>query len=309
VFLHDGVLAAGVPGLEGSDGNLYRACMRHLEDTFTGRDGISIFWQAWLPDGEIRGVVVVAHGFGEHSGRYENLTNVLVPKGFAVYIPDHRGHGKSGGVRAFIDVYDHLLDDLDVVMNKAAADHAGLPFFLLGHSMGGNIALSSALRKQSHLTGLILSGPSASVDGVPKLLQLVVKVIAKVAPTSGIRQLSADGVSRDAAVVKAYIDDPMVFHGKMAAGTAAAMMKASQGFPARLPSLRVPLLVVHGSADQLVPVASGRLVDRLAGSPDKTLKVYDGLAHEVFNEPEKATVLNDVAQWLESHLAVPAIGG
>jgi acylglycerol lipase len=280
---------------------LYRAVMRHLEDTFTGGDGLAIFWQAWVPDGAVRGVVVVAHGFGEHSGRYANLTDVLVPRGYAVYIPDHRGHGKSAGTRAYIDVYDHLLDDLDVVMKRAAADHPGIPFFLLGHSMGGNIALSSALRRQDHLTGLILSGPSASLDGVPKPLQVAVALIAKLAPKSGIRQLSAEGVSRDPDVVKAYVDDPMVFHGKMPAATAAAMVKASKSFPARLPSLRVPLLVVHGSADQLVPVAAGRLVDRLAGSPDKTLKVYEGLAHEVFNEPEKATVLNDVVTWLDSH--------
>jgi acylglycerol lipase len=277
--------------------------MGHLEDTFTGRDGLNIYWQAWLPDGKVRGVVVVAHGFGEHGGRYANLTDVLVPRGYAVYIPDHRGHGKSAGVRAFIDSYEHLLDDLDVVMNKASSDNPGVPFFLLGHSMGGNIALSSALRRQSHLTGLIVSGPSASVDGVPKLLQVIVSVIAKVAPKSGIRQLAADGVSRDAAVVKAYVDDPLVFHGKMPAGTAAAILKASKSFPARLPSLRAPLLVVHGSADQVVPVSAGRLVDRLAGSPDKTLKVYDGLAHEVFNEPEKATVLKDVVTWLDKHTA------
>lgn len=278
----------------------YRAPMRHIEETFIGCKDVQIFWQAWLPEppGDIRAVVVVAHGFGEHSGRYQNLVDALVPRGYAIYAPDHRGHGRSGGPRAVVDNYDHLLDDLDVVIARVQRDHSGVPLFLLGHSMGGSIALASALRRQDHLTGLVLSGPAASID-VPKPLQLLVSVLAKVAPKLGVRQLPAEGVSRDPAVVKAYVDDPLVFHAKMPAATPAALLRAAAGFPAQLPSLRTPLLVVHGSADVLVPVAAGRMVHERAGSKDKTLRVYDGLAHEVFNEPEKDTVLAEVADWLD----------
>jgi lysophospholipase len=277
------------------------AAMRTLHETFLGKRGVTIFWQAWLPDEKPRAVVVVAHGFGEHSGRYTNLVEAIVPKGYAVYAPDHRGHGRSEGTRALIDDYEFLLDDLDEIFKRVAHDHPGLPVFLLGHSMGGSVALASALRKQSHLRGLILSGPLVSNVGVPKALAAVAGLLGRVAPRLGVRQLGSSGVSRDPAVVAAYDADPLVFHGKMPAGTGAALVRRSAAFASQMPSLNVPLLVVHGTADQLVDVECGKTVHRLAGSTDKTLKLYDGLFHEVMNEPEKATVLADISAWLDAH--------
>jgi alpha-beta hydrolase superfamily lysophospholipase len=270
-------------------------------DTFTGATGKRIATYQWAPSGEPRAVVVIAHGFGEHAGRYGNVVDTLVPLGYVVVALDHRGHGHSEGDRALVDNFTFLLDDLDHVINGAATAYPGKKLFLLGHSMGGCIALASALRNQSQLTGLILSGPAASTHGVPSALQLVVSVIGKMAPKAGIRQLDASGVSRDADVVCAYQGDPLVFHGKMPAGTASALLTAAKGFPSKLPSLKIPLLVVHGSDDKLVSVESGRQVHRLSGSADKTLKVYDGLYHEVFNEPERAKVLADVTDWLAAH--------
>ena len=276
--------------------------MRTDQGQFTGRAGVAIHWQAWLPDDLPKAVVVVAHGFGEHIGRYGNLIDVIVPRGYAVYGPDHRGHGKSSGSRALIDKHEYLLDDLDQVFAKVATDFPGTPVFLLGHSMGGNIALASALRNQTRLRGLVLSGALVTMHGVSKPLIVIAKLLGRVAPKLGAKKLSSSAVSRDPAVVAAYDADPLVFHGKMPAGTGAELTKATQAFPARLPSLTIPLLVVHGSADELVNVESGRTAHSLAGSADKTLKVYDGLAHEVFNEPEKATVLDDVANWLDAHV-------
>jgi acylglycerol lipase len=275
--------------------------MRHFEESFSGQAGLSIHLQSWLPEGDPHTVVVIAHGFGEHSGRYANVVNALVPAGYAVYVPDHRGHGKSDGHRALIDRHEYLLDDLDKVFATAAERHPGLPTFLIGHSMGGNIALASALRRQSHLQGLVLSGPLVTNEGIPGLLVLLAPLLGKIAPKLGTKQLDAGGVSRDAAVVAAYAADPLVFHGKVPAGTGAALIATCKEFPLRLPSLRIPLMVVHGSADTLVPVGNGRAAHRLAGSSDKTLKIYDELFHEVFNEPEHATVIGDVLAWLEAH--------
>lgn len=270
-------------------------------DSFPGQAGISITWQSWLPEGAPRAVVVVAHGFGEHIGRYGNLVEALVPAGYAVYGPDHRGHGRSGGYRALIDKHEYLLDDLDEVFAKVDAAHPGVQVFLLGHSMGGSIALASALRNQARLRGLVLSGPAVTNDGIPKPLLLLARFLGRIAPKFGVKQLSAAGVSRDPAVVAAYEADPLVFHGKMPAGTGAALIRTSKRFPAQLPSLMIPLLVVHGGDDQLVSVESGRTAHRLAGSIDKKLNVYDGLYHEVFNEPEHYRVLEDVKVWLDSH--------
>jgi acylglycerol lipase len=276
--------------------------MSHNEGTFTGQGGILIAWQAWLPPMTPKAVIVVAHGFGEHIGRYQNLVNAVLPLGYAVYGPDHRGHGRSGGTRALIDRYDSLLDDLDQVFDMAAAAHPGVPTFLLGHSMGGSIALASALRNQGRLAGLVLSGPAVTNHGVPKALAVLAKILARLAPTMGAKQLDPSTVSRDPAVVAAYVADPLVWHGKMPAGTGAALIERSNRFQREFATLRVPLLVVHGSADKLVSVASGKSAYALAGSPDKELQVYDGLAHEVMNEPEHANVLEDITGWLERHV-------
>jgi alpha-beta hydrolase superfamily lysophospholipase len=275
--------------------------MHHHEETFAGRADLTIHLQSWLPDGDPHTVVVIAHGFGEHSGRYGNVVDTLVPQGYAVYAPDHRGHGKSQGHRALIDNHEYLLDDMDQVFSIASARHPGVPTFLLGHSMGGNIALASALRRQSHLRGLVLSGPLVTNEGIPALLVRLAPLLGRIAPRLGTKALSAEMVSSDPAVVAAYVADPLVFHGKVPAGTGAALIRIAKEFPARLPSLSVPLMVVHGSADTLVPVGNGRTAHKLAGSTDKTLKVYDGLFHEVFNEPQRATVLADVLAWLEAH--------
>lgn len=275
--------------------------MKTVEETFTGEAGVNIRWKAWLPDDDPVAVLVVAHGFGEHIDRYANVVNGAVPRGFAVYGPDHRGHGRSGGHRALIDKHEYLLDDLDQVFARVASDHPGVPVFLVGHSMGGNIALASALRRQDRLRGLILSGPAVTTYGVSRTLLVVARVLGRIAPKYGVRKLSSAGVSRDPAVVAAYDADPLVFHGKMPAGTGAAILRTSKGFPDRLPNLKIALLVVHGSSDALVSVESGKTAHALAGSADKTLKIYDGLFHEVFNEPEHDSVITDVLDWVDAH--------
>ncbi len=270
-------------------------------DTLAGSGGLAIHLAMWEPATAPRAVAVVAHGFGEHGGRYGNLVARLLPAGYAVYIPDHQGHGRSGGHRAVVR-HAEVLDDVDLVLARAEREHPGLPVVMVGHSMGGNIALGSALRNQHRLRALVLSGPAVSTHGIPRALRILAKIIGRVAPKLGTQQLSAAGVSRDPAVVAAYETDPLVHHGKIPAGTAAAIITSAERYATQLPSMRLPLLVVHGSADQLVSVESGRTAHSLAGSTDKTLKIYDGLAHEVFNEPERDRVLDDVMAWLDGRV-------
>ena len=140
-------------------------------------------------------------------------------------------------------------------------------------------------------------------DDISPILMKVAKVIGKVVPGLPGQKLSSASISRDPAVVKAYDDDPLVFRGAMPAGIGGAMLRTMDTFPSRLPSLRLPLLVMSGTDDKLVNPEGAKLVDRLAGSTDKTLKMYDGLYHEIFNEPEQELVLGDMADWLKAHLA------
>jgi acylglycerol lipase len=267
--------------------------------TFIGNKQRTIQLSAWVPP-SAHSVVVISHGFGEHSGRYGNVVAALGTAGYAVYAADHHGHGRSTGTRALIDTYTDLLDDLDRVIDIAQKDHPGKPIFLLGHSMGGSIALANALRNQSRFRGLILSGPAVTNDGIAAPLVILAPLLAKIGPRVPAAKLDSAGVSRDPEVVRAYINDPLVFHGKIPTGTGGALIAASKRFASSLPSLTIPLLVVHGSADSLVPVEAGRTAHRLAGSSDKTIHVYEGLFHEVFNEPEHPKVLADVLAWLEA---------
>ena len=305
--------------------------MRHEEVTLTGQRGVRLFAQSWQPDGEPVGSVVIAHGYAEHSGRYQRLAATLVDAGWAVHTLDHRGHGRSEGRRAVTDHLQWLMADLDLVVERAAAGDQGpsgpssggqgpsgpssggqgpsgpssggqgLPV-LLGHSMGGGLAAAYAITHQAKLAALVLSGPTLGMEHTVSAVQRRAMVaLSAVAPALGTIALSADAVSRDPEVVAAYKADPLVFHGKVPARTAREMLRASDLVKARAGELRLPTLIVHGSADKLVPLAGSRALHADAGSPDKTLTVYDGLYHEVFNEPEKDRVIADVVSWLGSH--------
>jgi len=278
--------------------------MQHTEGTFPAFDGTSIHHQAWLPDaGDARAVIVLVHGLGEHSGRYGHVAQALVDAGHAVHALDHRGHGKSSGKRAFVKHYDEFLRDLHQFRRMVAAEHPGAPLVLLGHSMGGNIALGYTLAHQDGIAAPVLSGPALEVgdDFSPLRLKLFA-AIAKVAPGLRPQGLSDEAISRDPAVVAAYRRDPLVFTGKISAGLGAALIGAMQTFPDRYEQLRLPILVLHGTDDQLADVAGSRELEARAVNADLTAHYYEGLYHEVFNEPEQDRVLADLTTWLDAHL-------
>jgi alpha-beta hydrolase superfamily lysophospholipase len=273
--------------------------MDPVEKSFAGVGGTKIVYDVWEPDGEAEGLLLIAHGLGEHKGRYHHVARRMASLGLRVAVPDHRGHGLSGGKRLITRSMADFSNDLDTLRRAALVD--GRPTYLLGHSMGGCIALDYALDHQELLAGLMLSGAAVKAQEAPAL-QSVAKLVGRVVPGLPTQALDASFVSKDPVVVKAYVDDPLVWHGKVPAGIAGAMFTTMASFPSRLPSLRIPLLVMTGSEDKLVDPEGSRLVDRLAGSSDKTLKVYDGLYHEIFNEPEQEQVLDDLANWLRAHL-------
>jgi alpha-beta hydrolase superfamily lysophospholipase len=277
--------------------------MTPVEKSFTGVGGTNIVYDLYEPAAaELRGMILVVHGVAEHAGRYRHVADRLVGLGLRVVVPDHRGHGRSGGKRLLVRDLSEFTADLETLRRLEVVD--GRPTYLLGHSMGGEIALDYALDHQDALAALVLSAPAVLPgDDINPVLMRVAKVLGKLVPGLPGQKLSSTSISRDPAVVKAYDEDPLVFRGALSAGIGGAMLRTMEGFPSRLPSLRLPLLVLSGTEDKLVNPEGAKLVDRLAGSTDKTLKMYPGLYHEVFNEPEQELVLGDLTDWLKAHLA------
>lgn len=273
--------------------------MQTTEFTFTGAGGIRIFATSWRPEGAPRDQIVLAHGYAEHLGRYQAVAEFLTSAGYAVHALDHRGHGKSAGARAVIDSFANADADIDQLVERVKAESGIGQVKLIGHSMGGSLALNYALNHPEKLSGLVLSGPAVG-GGLPKGQALVLSLFSRLAPAFGMIQLDADAVSRDPAVVADYKADPLVFHGKMPARTAREMMHAVSTYPARVQAMQVPCLLMHGSADRLVLARDAQPVFDAIGSADKTVRIFDGLYHEIFNEPERLEVLGIVKGWLDA---------
>jgi len=268
-----------------------------------GCGDVEIVGRAWLPQEEPLAVVVVSHGLAEHGGRYAGLAERLVAAGHAVYALDHRSHGLSGGRdRANIDRFDYVVSDLGAFIGRAQREHPGVTTVLFGHSMGGLIALAAALRNPKVLRALVLSGPALAAGEPPSTLKLLVaRVLSAVAPKTGALKLPASAVSRDPQVVSAYERDPLVFHDSIPARTLVELLGAMDDVADRAHELRLPVLLQHGSADKLVPLeAVHPIYQRLGDAKRRTLRIYEGLYHEIYNEPERDRVIDDLVSWLEA---------
>jgi lysophospholipase len=277
--------------------------------SFGGVLGRRIFWRSWTPDdAPARAVVVLVHGLGEHSGRYDHVAGRLLGEDYAVHTLDHRGHGRSDGSRAFIEDMDNAVADVDTLVDRAVAAQPGVPVFMLGHSMGGLISLRYALAHQDRLAGLILSAALAQLDAVPKPLELVGRALSVIAPRAPLIAIDPALVSRDPAVVQAYRSDPLVHHGKVPARTAVQLADAVERFPSTVGAITVPTLILYGTADGLCPPAGSVMLDERIGAADKTVHAYDGLFHEILNEPERETVLDDIVGWLATRVGAASPG-
>ena len=271
-------------------------------DRFPGEGGVEIHWQCWLAEGTPRATVVIAHGVSEHADRYSHVAARLVRQGYAVYALDHRGHGRSGGKRAVIDRMDRAVADVDTLIRLARSEQPNRKLFLLGHSMGGAISVEYALRHQERIDGLALSAPATDLEAASPLELFASRVFSAVAPGVGVFDVDSSTISRDPEVVRAYDEDPTVFHKKLPARTVSEIARSVQTLTERTPGLGLPLLVMLGTGDELVPPRAGRMVHELAGSKDKRLIEYDGLYHEILNEPEQDKVMDDLVEWLDAHL-------
>ena len=279
--------------------------LSHSEHSFDGADGVRIVYDVWTPaaPGGAVGVVVLAHGYAEHARRYDHVAARLGEAGLITYALDHRGHGRSGGKRVYLRDIGEYTADFGTLVGIAKADHPGLKVIVLGHSMGGAVVFTYGAEHPGDYDAMVLSGPAVDAqDSVSPVKLAMAKVLGRIAPGLPVENLPADAVSRDPQVVAAYENDPLVHHGKLPAGIGRALIGVGETMPRRASAITAPLLVVHGDHDKLIPVEGSRRLVECVGSVDVHLKVYPGLYHEVFNEPEQALVLDDVTAWIESKL-------
>lgn len=277
--------------------------MKHTEGTFKSVRDLKIYHQAWLPDGEVKAVLFIVHGVGEYCGRYTNVVNHFVPLGFAVYGLDHIGHGKSGGEREMIVKFEDFTEPL-ITYRKMVEDlHPGKPVFIYGHSMGALITSFHLLDHQADFTGAVISAPPVTVPAnVSPLTVTMGKILSVIAPKMGLIGLDVTNLSHDKAVVETYINDPLVFHGKMPARLSAEMLRAMMRVTAEAGKITLPLFILQGGGDHIVDPSGAKMLYEKASSADKMLKVYEGLYHEVHNEPERELMFKDLEGWLNAHV-------
>jgi alpha-beta hydrolase superfamily lysophospholipase len=276
--------------------------MEHKEGTFQGAGGIDLYYQSWRAGKETHAIMAIIHGFGEHSGRYTNVVNHLIPQGYTIYGFDLRGHGRSPGQRGHINSWDEYRGDGKTFLHMISKQEPNLPVFILGHSMGALIALDYLLHDPARLRGAIISGAPLEPVGVAKpFLVLLARVLSRVWPRFSLPLgLDPKGISRDPDVVKAYQADPLV-HGKTTVRWGTEILQTIEWVKAHAADVKIPILLIHGGSDPLnSPDGTRNFFDKVT-FPDKEMKIYPGSYHEVHNDLDYGQVMKDMTQWLERH--------
>jgi acylglycerol lipase len=253
-----------------------------------------------------RAVVYIIHGMGEYCGRYEHVAEILTAAGFEVVALDHQGCGESEGDRAYVRSFDDYVSDVLQLVTEVQPAPEGVPRFLLGHSMGGLIALTVAHKSPELWTGLCLSAPALIVDPNldTALNRFLVRAISSILPKMEVQKLNVKNLNSDPQAVAQYERDPSMYHGAIRVRVGFEMMRAMEAAFTWAPELKVPLLICHGDADTTCSILGSRkLMEEATGISDKTLKEYPGLFHEIFNEvPAGPGIVKEVAQWIADHI-------
>jgi alpha-beta hydrolase superfamily lysophospholipase len=273
--------------------------MPPYEERFPARDGLQLYYRRWLPPGEPAAVVVIVHGVGEHGGRYAAVAEKFCRHGYAAYALDLRGHGNSAGDRVLVAAFAEYLDDLDSLLDRLATRHPDLPVYLLGHSMGGAVVTQLALRGRPEIRGLILSAAALRIAGnLFPLLRKLAGLFSRLMPRLRLVRLGSGRLSRDPQVIADFRSDPLVFHDRFPVRTGAEILQAAQAIQRRMESIELPLLILHGTGDFVTdPKGSWELYTR-ARSADRTLKLYQGLYHDLLHEPEWEQITDEIVAWL-----------
>lgn len=266
-------------------------------------DGLKLHTMSWLPQDDPKAVVFLIHGIGEHSGRYHHVAESLNQRGYAVVSYDHRGHGKSEGERTYFTSFDVPVEDMRRVFKQVEQAFPGKKIFIYGHSIGSLISTLYLLKYQNGIAGYVSSGSPLGLDTTASAVMVAVsKIVARIAPKLRLVSTDVKTLSRDPAVIQAFESDDLTDKQSTRAGMAGGFLHHALNTPAQLGKISLPILIIHGDADQLTPIAGSQRLDRMVSSTDKTFKVYPGLYHELHNEPEQQQVLADVGAWLDARL-------
>jgi acylglycerol lipase len=277
--------------------------MKTIEGGLLGQKGLNMYYRGWLPDEKTKGVIIVVHGIAEYSGRYAGIGQYLAVKGYAVFAMDHRHHGQSEGIKGRIDKFSYFVEDLKSFYEHIMADNPNKKVFILGHSMGAAISLALAVNMGIQPAGLIISGAPLRANPVlPVPVIALMRPLALMLPNMGLYQLNSSQLSKDPGVVEAYDHDPLVFRGKITAGLGIELLWHARHLEKGLSKITTPLLILHGQADSVCQPTAAAILERKASSPDKTLKIYPGLQHEILNEPEREAVFADIVGWINARL-------
>jgi acylglycerol lipase len=277
--------------------------LRHQESSFRGQLNFELYSQCWLPEGEPSARIVLAHGVAEHSSRYTSFANFLASRGLAVYSFDYRGHGRSPGSRGFVEHFSYFEEDLARFISSVQGLQPAKKLFLFGHSMGAIVSLACAVESGAAISGLIVSGSALRIrPQLPIAVRGAFLSLAALLPRLPFSKLDSSTISKDKRVVESYDRDPLVFRGKLTARLAIELVWEMWRVEKLLPLITTPILIVHGGADRLSLPEGARLVFDRVASKDKELKIYAGLYHEILNEPENQTVMQDIFEWIGRHL-------
>jgi alpha-beta hydrolase superfamily lysophospholipase len=276
------------------------------EERIESAGGVQIFVRSWRPEGPPRAVVAIVHGINSHSGYFAWAAEQLAAGGLAVYALDLRGRGRSDGERFFIDSIGEYLADVDALLALARSREPGLPVFLLGHSAGGVVSCVYALEHQAELAGLICESFAFQV-AAPDFALAVVKGISHLAPHVHVLKLKNEQFSRDPRAVRAMDADPLIADEAQPSSTVAELVRADERLREEFPRITLPVLILHGTADEVTNPRGSQLFYDTAGSADKTLRLYDGHVHDLFNDYGRDVVMADVTAWIAARL--PRAGG
>lgn len=277
--------------------------MEPVQFSIHTQDDINLYALDWAPQGGSKAVVCLIHGLGEHCSRYDHVARALNQAGYAMLAFDLRGHGRSGGPRGHAPSSEAFLEDIDHLFVQTEKRYPGKPRFFYGHSLGGILALYYCLRRKPDINGLVSTGAGLRSPLMEQKLKVAfANTMAAILPTMTLATgLNPENLSREPRVVQDYRNDPLV-HDKASLAMASSTIRAAQWTMEHAPEFKVPLLLMHGTADQLTyPSGSQEFSRRVSGSC--TLRLWDGLYHEIHNEPEKEQVISEIVRWMDNQLA------